>query len=87
MWLRATGSTVISQLVDSFIVLFIAFYLGKGWSIQKVIAICMVNYAYKFTVAVLLTPLIYLIHNRINKYLGKETAEKMQLAAMGEEVV
>lgn len=86
MWLRATGSTVVSQLVDSFIVLFIAFYLGKGWSIQKVLAICMVNYAYKFTVAVLLTPLIYLIHNRINKYLGKETAEKMQLAAMGKEV-
>jgi len=86
MWLRATGSTVISQLVDSFIVLFIAFYLGKGWSIQKVLAICMVNYAYKFTVAVLLTPLIYLIHNRINKYLGKETAEKMQLAAMGKEI-
>jgi uncharacterized integral membrane protein (TIGR00697 family) len=85
MWLRATGSTVISQLVDSFIVLFIAFYLGKGWSIQKVLAICMVNYAYKFTVAVLLTPLIYLIHNRINKYLGKETAEKMQLSAMGKE--
>ena len=86
MWLRATGSTVVSQLVDSFIVLFIAFKIGKGWSIQKVLAICMVNYAYKFTVAVILTPVIYIIHHRIHKYLGNETATKMQLAAMGKEV-
>lgn len=85
IWLRATGSTIVSQLVDSFIVLFIAFKIGKGWSMQKVLAICMVNYAYKFVVAILLTPLIYFIHARINRYLGKEVAEKMQLAAMGKE--
>lgn len=83
VWLRATGSTLISQLVDSFIVLFIAFYLGKGWSMQKVLAICIVNYAYKFTVALLLTPVIYLIQNRFDKFLGKETAYKMKQAAMG----
>lgn len=85
IWLRATGSTLVSQLVDSFIVLFIAFKIGKDWSIQKVLAICMVNYAYKFVVAILLTPLIYFIHHRINRYLGKEVAGKMQLAAMGKE--
>src|SRR5688500_16281644 len=28
IWLRATGSTLVSQLIDSFVVLFIAFYLG-----------------------------------------------------------
>ncbi|MEO7444768.1 MAG: queuosine precursor transporter, partial [Ferruginibacter sp.] len=55
-WLRATGSTVISQLVDSFIVLFIAFQIGKGWSLQKVLAICLVNYTYKFFMAIVLTP-------------------------------
>lgn len=82
VWLRATGSTLISQLVDSFIVLFIAFYLGKGWSMQKVLAICMVNYAYKFTVAVILTPLIYLMENKIDKYLGKETSAAMKMQAM-----
>ncbi len=85
MWLRATGSTVVSQLVDSFIVLFIAFKVGKGWSIQKVLAICMVNYMYKFLVALILTPLIYFIHNRIRDYVGADTAERMQLAAMGRE--
>ncbi len=29
IWLRATGSTLVSQLVDSFVVLFIAFYVGR----------------------------------------------------------
>lgn len=85
VWLRATGSTLISQLVDSFIVLFIAFKLGRGWSWQLVLAICLVNYAYKFTMAIILTPLIYFIQNRIDKYLGKEKARQMKLAAMGQE--
>ncbi len=85
MWLRATGSTVISQLVDSFIVLFIAFKIGKGWSWQLVLAICLVNYTYKFAMAVLLTPLIYFVERWIEKYLGHETAHKMKQAAMGKE--
>ncbi|MEO6453279.1 MAG: queuosine precursor transporter, partial [Ginsengibacter sp.] len=83
IWLRATGSTLISQLVDSFIVLFIAFKLGKGWSWQLVLAICLVNYIYKFTMAIILTPVIYFIEKRIEKYVGHETAIKMKLAAMG----
>ena len=83
VWLRATGSTLVSQLVDSFIVLFIAFKIGKGWSWQLVLAICLVNYAYKFTMAILLTPLIYLVEKRIEIYLGHETAHKMKQAAMG----
>ena len=85
MWLRATGSTLISQLVDSFIVLFIAFKIGKGWSWQLVLAICLLNYTYKFTMAILLTPLIYLVEKRIEKYLGPETAHKMKQAAMGKD--
>ena len=83
VWLRATGSTLVSQLVDSFIVLFIAFKIGKGWSWQLVLAICLVNYAYKFTMAILLTPLIYLVEKRIEIYLGHETAHQMKQAAMG----
>ncbi len=83
IWLRATGSTLISQLVDSFVVLFIAFKIGNGWSWQLVLAICLVNYLYKFTMAIILTPLIYLIEGQIDKYLGKETANNMKQAAMG----
>ena len=85
VWLRATGSTVISQLVDSFVVLFIAFKIGQGWSYQRVVAICLVNYSYKFVMAFLLTPVIYLIENRIEAYLGKETTYEMKQAAMGNE--
>ncbi len=85
MWLRATGSTLISQLVDSFIVLFIAFKIGKGWSWQLVLAICLVNYTYKFTMAIILTPLIYFVEKWIEKYLGHETTHKMKQAAMGNE--
>lgn len=86
VWLRATGSTFVSQLVDSFIVLFIAFKIGKGWSWQLVLAICLVNYAYKFTMAILLTPLIYFVERRIDVYFGAETAHRMKQAAMGKEV-
>ena len=83
MWLRATGSTLVSQLVDSFVVLFIAFKIGNGWSWQLVLAICLVNYLYKFTMAIVLTPLIYLLEKQIEKYVGHDTARKMKLAAMG----
>jgi uncharacterized integral membrane protein (TIGR00697 family) len=83
VWLRATGSTVVSQLVDSFIVLFIAFKIGRGWSWQLVLGICVVNYIYKFSMAVILTPVIYFVEKRIEKYLGTETAHKMKRAAMG----
>jgi uncharacterized integral membrane protein (TIGR00697 family) len=86
VWLRATGSTIVSQLVDSFIVLFIAFKLGQGWSWQLVFAICLINYTYKFTMAIVLTPVIYLVERGIDKYVGHETAHRMKQAAMGNEV-
>jgi len=85
IWLRATGSTLVSQFIDSFVVLFIAFKIGNGWSWQKVLAICLVNYTYKFTMAFLLTPVIYLAENRIDAYLGHETARRMKKAAMGQD--
>ncbi len=82
-WLRATGSTVVSQLVDSFVVLVIAFKLGNNWTWSFVLAVCVVNYMYKFTMAVILTPAISFIEKRIENYLGHETAKKMKFAAMG----
>lgn len=73
LWLRATGSTLISQLIDSFVVLFIAFY--GVFATDQIIAIGITNYIYKFSVAILLTPLIYLGHYLIDRYLGKENAD------------
>lgn len=85
VWLRATGSTLVSQLVDSYIVLSIAFKLGSNWSWAQVFAVGTMNYIYKFTIAIILTPVIYYIEGRIEKYVGHETAMKMKRAAMGQE--
>jgi hypothetical protein len=90
IWLRATGSTLVSQFIDSFVVLIIAFYFypkwvpnqGDTWPLNQVLAIGIVNYIYKFCVAILLTPVIYGVHHRIEKYLGKEVAAEMKKAAM-----
>jgi len=70
IWLRATGSTLISQFIDSFVVLTIAFYLLGNWSFEQVIAVGIINYLYKFSVAVVLTPLLYLIHYFLDGFLG-----------------
>jgi hypothetical protein len=81
LWLRSTGSTLVSQLIDSFVVLFIAFYIGAGWDLKLVLGIGVVNYIYKFTVAIILTPLLYFVHKIIDAYLGKELAEQMMKEA------
>jgi len=85
-WLavRATGSTLISQLVDSFVVLYIAFYWGAGWSFAQVTVIGLLNYVYKALVALLLTPLLYGVHALIDGYLGPERARTMVEAAARE---
>jgi uncharacterized integral membrane protein (TIGR00697 family) len=83
VWLRATGSTLVSQLVDSYIVLFIAFSGIFSW--QQILAIGVVNYIYKASMAIILTPVIYVAEKRIEKYLGHETAMQMKTAAMGQE--
>ncbi len=83
VWLRSTGSTIVSQMVDSFVVIYIAFHLGNNWSMQRVLAISLVTYTYKATMAIVLTPLIYLVEHRIEKYLGHDTTRKMKRVAMG----
>ena len=94
IWLRATGSTLVSQFIDSFVVLFIAFYIGTRvnqqgndfvWPFSLFIAVGVVNYIYKFIVAILMTPVIYWVHNWIESYLGHDVATEMKKAAMGDE--
>jgi hypothetical protein len=93
IWLRSTGSTLISQFIDSYVVLFIAFYIGTRvgnnpgdfvWSFKLFIAVGTINYLYKSGVAIILTPIIYVIHDRIEKYLGHETAKEMKDAALSD---
>lgn len=85
IWLRATGSTLVSQLIDSFVVLFIAFYFlapsDSRWSVAQVASVGVINYIYKFGIAILLTPVIYLAHYWIDRYLGEE-AERIKEEAL-----
>lgn len=81
IWLRATGSTLVSQFIDSFVVLGIAFYLlapeENRWSLTQLISVGTINYIYKFVVAIVLTPLLYLAHYLIDSYLGKSLSHQM----------
>jgi uncharacterized integral membrane protein (TIGR00697 family) len=74
IWLRATGSTMVSQMVDTFVVQFIAFVLPGKWPFSEFITNASWGYAFKLLVALALIPLIYLGHYVIGKYLkyGKE---------------
>lgn len=69
IWLRTTGSTIISQLFDSFIVLGIAFWLPGKINFDTFISSALTGYTFKLGVAILLTPFIYLGHHLIKKYL------------------
>lgn len=76
LWLRATGSTVVSQLIDSLVVTGIAFWLPGKISTADFITLSLTNYVYKFLIAVGLTPLIYLAHHAIDRYLGEKASQK-----------
>ena len=72
IWMRSTGSTVISQLFDSFIVLGIAFWMTGKMTTEVFIASAFTGYFVKLIIAIALTPLIYLGHSIIEKYLHNE---------------
>ena len=71
IWLRATGSTLISQLVDTFVVQYIAFVLPSKWTLDEFITNASYGYAFKLIIAIALIPLIYVGHALINKFLEK----------------
>ncbi len=77
LWLRSTGSTIISQIIDSVIVLYIGLAIPLELSFQKFVNIALPNYLVKLVVALLMTPLIYLGHWLVELYLGKPLAESI----------
>ena len=83
IWLRATGSTVISQLIDSVVVTYVAFWIMRDdFSFARCTAMVITAYAYKLLVALLATPLVYVVHAGVERYLGKERAHAMREAAL-----
>lgn len=74
IWIRATGSTLVSQLLDSFVVLVIAFKIFGVWSWDQVLAVSVINYIYKGSMALIMTPVLVVAHKIIDRYLGEEAA-------------
>jgi len=86
VWLRATASTAVSQLVDSFVVLYLGFVWGpQRWPIARVFALSTVNYAYQLLAAVAVVPVRYLVRRAMLAYLGTDRAEAMVQAAHADE--
>lgn len=83
LWLRAQGSTVVSQLIDTIAVIYLAFVVvpmvtgGQPWSLGDAFSVSLTNYVYKFLIAVGSTPALYLVHAAVDRYLGKEMAEQL----------
>jgi uncharacterized integral membrane protein (TIGR00697 family) len=88
VWLRATGSTLISQLLDSFIVTILFFQVGQllvGGEVASpdfVLTTALTGYVLKFVLAVLLTPLIYLGRAIIRRGLGLEPIGSDEVIAL-----
>ncbi|MEN9395196.1 MAG: hypothetical protein RL362_1417 [Bacteroidota bacterium] len=74
IWLRSTGSTVLSQMIDSIVVLYIGFVLPGKITWSEFIQIFPVNYSLKLIIAISLTPIIYLGHWAMKKWLKSEVA-------------
>jgi hypothetical protein len=83
LWLRAQGSTVVSQLADTFAVIFLAFVAiplllgGEPWSLSQASSVALTNYVYKFLIAVGITPVLYLVHAAVDAYLGRAAADAL----------
>jgi uncharacterized integral membrane protein (TIGR00697 family) len=76
--LRATGSTVVSQALDSFVVTWLAFGVGRtlfptdaaAMPLADVATTAATGYALKFGLAIALTPVIYLGRAVLSRGLG-----------------
>lgn len=76
LWLRATGSTILSQIIDSFIVSYIAFDLGKSVTgqvpatFEEVLNIAATGYGLKLFLSLSLTPVIYIVKGILTDKFG-----------------
>jgi uncharacterized integral membrane protein (TIGR00697 family) len=83
LWLRSQGSTLVSQLVDTFVVITLAFvaipalFGGTPWKLRTAIDVSVTNYVYKFAIAVGTTPILYFVHAAVDRWLGHDLAEQL----------
>ena len=77
LWMRATGSTVVSQLIDSIVIIAIAFWLPGKVKTSEFLRVAASNYSFKLIVALGITPLLYAGHAAIDRFLGAEDAHQL----------
>jgi len=77
LWMRATGSTVASQFIDSIVIIGVAFWLPGKVKTSEFLTVAASNYSYKFLIAVGMTPFIYMAHSAIDRFLGREEAHQL----------
>jgi len=77
LWLRNNGSTMISSLIDTICVISITHYLSKSIPLPEAkteleALFLLISYAYifKFIIAILDTPILYIAVKHLKKYLG-----------------
>ncbi|MEM0953872.1 MAG: queuosine precursor transporter [Pseudomonadota bacterium] len=78
LWVRNNFSTMISQLVDSFMVILVTFgavYMAGDMSTGMLLTLMVSNYGFKFAVAVLDTGPFYLCVYKLRGYLGLAPGE------------
>jgi uncharacterized integral membrane protein (TIGR00697 family) len=85
LWLRATGSTVVSQVFDTLLVGGIAFYLPGKLPLLDFLRLSVASYSYKLVIALGLTPIIYAAHASIDRYLGSQAKTLITEAAIESE--
>lgn len=81
LWLRATGSTLVSQFVDTFVVAGIAFWIPGKITTGEYLSLSSTNYVFKMGIAIAITPLIYLGHALVSRFLGAEANQLIESAA------
>ncbi len=95
LWMRATGSTLVSQLVDTFVVAFIGLYLpwrlgvsraDEPFTFGRYLNTSFSGYSFKVAVAIAATPALYVLHAVIDRYLGEELAEQLIETAAAQEL-
>ena len=67
LWLRNNLSTSVSQLIDTIIVNSIFLYIGLGLSFNIIFQIIVTTYVFKIIIALIDTPIVYLVVNLLKK--------------------
>ena len=77
LWARSVGSTIISQIVDTYIINAIAFGIPGKLTMAQIVNLSTTNYGYKLLIALATTPVIYLGHEMASRYLGTHAPSPM----------